>query len=194
MIRVRVVQCVCTVPPWSTIQFAVFPWPIRRSIPRFRIVSSCSCKTRLRNSSHRGKFAAEQLGKDEVLPRTNSSVLSNGTVCRHITLLWKMIRIKSVSGVWFPSRALWTLFQLHLVSLNSRWRIVISLHNCWFANFKMQSPHMESSQSPNDHNHITMYGKNLTSKSSASYKYCKCVVTYQQWGRIEEYLMLPRFS
>jgi len=35
---------------------------------------------RLRFSSHRGEFAVNTFGKDEVLPRAHGSVVSSGTV------------------------------------------------------------------------------------------------------------------
>ena len=41
---------------------------------------------RLRFSSHRGEFAVNTFGKDEVLPRAHGSVVSSGTVVSCLAL------------------------------------------------------------------------------------------------------------
>ena len=56
----------------------IFTEALPRLIPRgFRLLSSLP---RLRFSSHGGEFAAITFGKDEVLPRANSPIVSSGTV------------------------------------------------------------------------------------------------------------------
>ena len=58
--------------------YCVFTETLPRLIHHgFRLLSSLP---RLRFSSHRGEFAVNTFGKDEVLPRAHGSVVSSGTV------------------------------------------------------------------------------------------------------------------